>query len=367
MDSKNMAGGITPNIKKFPASLLKFDAYIKVVDSIDEAIKVMKKKRLAYGEPSVVSYKVQDPKAPSGFSVQLLFGIGTMDPDEPYFFGIYTDSDGNVTNISELMPKIDEIISEFYGKELTYLRYSIKETPTLTTSYKAGYITLGEAAIKRVLNTVTEGSKDLVTSDGIFQFIKNLNDNLTETLNDIINHIGKIESDVSTNTITIGKVKKQVTKLDVSVTNLTNIISALDASVNNLNITIGGLSNDVSVLTKDVSALDASVKETRITIGTIQKDVSILKEKVTVIDSLDSSLQQLYITVGGVQEDVSTLKADSKKYIKNVVSDSSSIKIRKTNQVVNVDLDLSGIFVHNVHEGEDGTMRLYWTGYDVSI
>lgn len=226
---------MAPQVRPFPANLLKFNAYIKVTDSIESAIDIIRKKRLAYGEPCVVTYKVEDKKVPSGYSLRVLFGIGTMNPDDPYFFGLYNSGSG-IVSIDQVMPELQEIIDEFYGKELTYIRYSVGETPTLTTEFKGGNITLGEAAIKHVIDSVDISSDCLVTSKAIYDFIMTLLHSLEEEINserqDIDNKINDLNTAVSENTMKI--------------THLIDTVDTVSKDVSTLKVRVGKLENDTS-------------------------------------------------------------------------------------------------------------------------
>lgn len=226
---------MAPQVKRFPANLLKFNAYIKVTDSIEDAIQVVRDKRLAYGEPCVVTYKNKDQNAPDGYSLHILFGIGTMDPDDPYFFGLY-DTGKSIVSVDEFMPQLQKIIDEFYGKELTYIRYSVGETPTLTTEFKGGNITLGEAAIKHVIDSVDKSSDCLVTSKAIYDFITTLLHSLEEEINaerrDTDNKIDDLNTAVSENTMKI--------------THLINTVDTVSEDVSTLKIRVGKLENDTS-------------------------------------------------------------------------------------------------------------------------
>ncbi len=146
----------------FPANLLKFTAYVKVVKSLADAIKVIKEKRLAYGEPCIVTY---EDKVDGETVRKILFGIGTMNPDEPYFFN---QMDENVTSIM----------------------YSKEEPANITdTEFSYGNIVLGEGAVKHVTDIVEEDSSALVTSAGVYNFINNKLDEIMSLVNERLDSI----------------------------------------------------------------------------------------------------------------------------------------------------------------------------------
>lgn len=106
-----MNSNIPYNPNKFPANLLKFDAYREVVDSLETAVDIVKKKRLAYGQPCVIAYK---PKLGTiGVSNCILFAIGTMDPKNPYLLEVYYNSKGELIDAqsvyTELIAALEEI------------------------------------------------------------------------------------------------------------------------------------------------------------------------------------------------------------------------------------------------------------------
>ena len=290
---------MAPQVKRFPANLLKFNAYIKVTDSIEDAIQVVRDKRLAYGEPCVVTYKNEDQNAPDGYSLHILFGIGTMDPDNPYFFGLY-DTGKSIVSVDEFMPQLQKIIDEFYGKELTYIRYSATERPTLTTEYSGGNITLGEAAIKHIVEAVKEDSTDLVTSKGVYNFVTTLIHELEEQINidrsRDESRINDLDASVSANTIRIGRVEEKVSSNTIRITRLENSVRDIRTDVNELMIKIGEIDVD--------------------------------------------------------------------SYIKDIVPDSSAININIGSQIARIDLDLESVFSEDIHKNSEGKMALFWNSYD---
>lgn len=201
-----------PQVKSFPANLLKFNAYIKVTDDINAAVDVIRKKRLAYSEPCVATYKDKDDSQ----ILHVLFGIGSMDPDNPYFFGIYPTESG-YASIDQFMPKLQDIIDEFYGKELTYLRYSPNEPSNLTTEFAGGDITLGEAAIKHVADAIKKDSDGLATSADVYNFVTDLVEALEEEIN-----TGKRAED------------EDIERLDASIADNANKIYKLGEEIDNM-------------------------------------------------------------------------------------------------------------------------------------
>ena len=140
-----------PQVKNFPANLLKFDSYIMVVDTLEAAIDVIKKKRLAYGQPAIVTYKSNSESTGKTLK-RVLFGIGSMDPKDPYFFNIEYDSSGNPVEQSEIITKIEKIIDEWDkhgGFVQTSIKFSKIEPSNINdTEFLSGDIILGEASIK---------------------------------------------------------------------------------------------------------------------------------------------------------------------------------------------------------------------------
>jgi hypothetical protein len=285
----------------FPANLLKFNAYIKVVDSLEAAIDVIKKKRLAYGEPCIVTYKTTpSTENPDGITKRVLFGIGSMDPKEPYFFNVEYGSDGKPIEQTEMLEKVEKIIDEWDkhgGFTVTAIKFSKTEPSNINdTEFAYGDIILGEASVKRVLNTVNKDSKDLVTSKGIYDFINTLIASLETAVNNLVTNMNTVTKDVST------------LKDDVSV----------------IKVKQNMLINDVSTLKDDVSAL--KVGQNR-----LMEDVSILKAQ-------DSLLA--------------------------VVSDTSLIKVDTISRVARISIDIEKAFSDSFMQDEEGKIALAWDKYE---
>lgn len=203
---------VKPNPKPFPASLLKFDAYIKVVDSLDAAVEVVKKKRLCYGQPCVVTYM----KSSDGTYKKILFAVGSMNPDEPFLFGLEKDDEGHFVDQEDLIKEMEELIEEFKTKVITTsIKISTTEPINVNNeSFTCGDLILGEGAIKRVIDNVSEDSTELVTSRGIYNFINSLYTNITRELNNINDELERVQSDVSTLYVKVTKLEKDTSTLE---------------------------------------------------------------------------------------------------------------------------------------------------------
>ena len=298
-----------PN-KTFPANLLKFNAYIKVVDSLEAAIDVIKKKRLAYGEPCVVTYRTS-PSMESfdGIFKKVVFGIGSMDPGEPYFFNVEYDKDGKPIEQTELLKEMEEIIKEWEehgGFTTTAIKFSKTEPSNINdVEFSFGDIILGEASIKHVLDSVDKGSTDLVTSKGIYSFVNSL-------------------------------------------------ISSIETAVNNLNTKVNRVTKDVSTLKADVSALKSEVSVIKVNQSKLITDVSTLKSNVSVL-----TVKQNKLT-----EDVSVLKMHDVSTILGVISDSSFIKAETINKVVKLNIDVEKGFSSSFMQDASGKIALAWDKYE---
>lgn len=107
--------------REFPADLLKFSAYTTIANSFEDACEIIKKKKLVLGEPAVVPFKYAHSDGTS--SIELVFGIGSVEIENPYLKcsitndilneGIIsgTDEDGNPT-YKKLIDILDELISK---------------------------------------------------------------------------------------------------------------------------------------------------------------------------------------------------------------------------------------------------------------
>ena len=298
-----------PN-KTFPANLLKFNAYIKVVDSLEAAIDVIKKKRLAYGEPCVVTYRTSPSAESSGrISKRVLFGIGSLDSSDPYFFNVEYDKDGKPIEQTELLEKMGGIIKEWEeqgGFTNTAIKFSKTEPSNINdVEFSFGDIILGEASIKHVLDSVDKDSNDLVTSKGIYTFVNTL-------------------------------------------------ISLIETAVNNLNTEVNRITKDVSTLMTDVSALKSEVFVIKANQGKLIADVSTLKSDVSVLTVKQNKLD----------EDVSVLKAHDASAILSVVSDSSLITVVTVDKVVKLDVDIEEGFSDSFIRNDEGKISLCWDKYE---
>ncbi len=303
--------------RMFPANLLKFNAYIKVVDSLEAAIDVIKKKRLAYGEPCVVTYKTSSStENPVGTQKRVLFGVGSMDPDEPYFFNVEYGSDGKPIEQTEMLEKVQKIIDEWDkhgGFTVTAIKFSKTEPSNINdTEFAYGDIILGEASIKRVINTVSKTSKDLVTSEGIYRFI-------------------------------------------------TNLISSIETTVNNLNAKVNAVVKDVSTLASDVSVIKVNQNK-------LISDVSVIKvnqnKLISDISTLVSDVSVIKVNQNKLISDVSVLKAHDASTILGVISDSCFIKAETINKVVKLNIDVEKGFSNSFMQDASGKIALAWDKYE---
>lgn len=298
-----------PN-KTFPANLLKFNAYIKVVDSLEAAIDVIKKKRLAYGEPCVVTYRTSPSAESSGrISKRVLFGIGSMDSSDPYFFNVEYGKDGKPIEQTELLEKMGGIVKEWEeqgGFTNTAIKFSKTEPSNINdVEFSFGDIILGEASVKHVLDSVDKDSNDLVTSKGIYAFVNTL-------------------------------------------------ISSIETAVNNLNTEVNRITKDVSTLMTDVSALKSEVFVIKANQGKLIADVSTLKSDVSVLTVKQNKLD----------EDVSVLKAHDASAILSVVSDSSLITVVTVDKVVKLSVDIEEGFSSSFIRNDEGKIALCWNKYE---
>ena len=298
-----------PN-KTFPANLLKFNAYIKVVDSLEAAIDVIKKKRLAYGEPCVVTYRISPSAESSGrISKRVLFGIGSLDSSDPYFFNVEYDKDGKPVEQTELLEKMGGIVKEWEeqgGFTNTAIKFSKTEPSNINdVEFSFGDIILGEASVKHVLDSVDKDSNDLVTSKGIYTFVNTL-------------------------------------------------ISSIETAVNNLNTKVNRITKDVSTLMTDVSALKSEVFVIKANQDKLIADVSTLKSDVSVLTVKQNKLD----------EDVSVLKAHDASTILSVVSDSSLITVVTIDKVVKLGVDIEDGFSSSFIRNDEGKIALCWDKYE---
>lgn len=107
-----------PKSVERPVDNLKFAAYKKIADSYEAAVELIKKKKPVLGEPVVVPYyythdKIDASTGENVVSVELVLGIGCVDPEHPY---ITTNGDNIVININDeqitLKEKLESIAEE---------------------------------------------------------------------------------------------------------------------------------------------------------------------------------------------------------------------------------------------------------------
>lgn len=219
------------HIKNFPANLLKFNAYVRVTKNLDEAVSVVKNKRLAYGEPCVVTYKAgSDSDGKPIFHV--LFAIGSMNDNEPYLVNVY-GSDGGYAPIDEVMPVIYEILEKFGGRQP--VRIKLGKAVNVTDEYKDGDIVLGDAAVKQVLETLDKDSMDLVTSKGIYDYFKNFADAIGETVINLGQRLDIVDASIAQ----LFDLEERINTIDTSIADIYVKLGAHDASINQLYEIIG--------------------------------------------------------------------------------------------------------------------------------
>lgn len=369
-----------PNLKTFPASLLKFDAYLKVTDSLEAAIKVIKDRRLAYGQPCVVTYKEaaldnnisgKTTKSSDGTLKHVVMGVGSMDPKNPYIIGIQYDKDGNPVNQEELNAEIMKIIDEFKEKgfTITSIKYSKTEQPNINdTEFSYGDIILGEGAVKQVKDEVLKKSKDLVTSKGIYDFVTRLLGILEEKVNGIASDISVLKADVSTVKVTIGSTVKDMSSLKNDVSIIKTTIGSMVHDMNTIKEDVSTCVIIVSEMSKDVSALHDDVSNFYVTIGSVIEDVSANTSDIreirydTSIIQLDLNLQK--VMIGKLIQDVSALTYDSSRGISAIVSDSSYITVKTVGRTVGIGLDFDNTLSGNIKLNTDDILSLYWDKYE---
>lgn len=323
---------MNPSIKQtkytysqFPANLLKFNTYIRVMDSLDSAIEVIRQKRLAYGEPCLVTYTDNEPDMEGSYK-HVLFGIGSMSPDKPYYFGLYKNSSGVVCSLETLIRELKEIKEEFHGKDFTTtsIKFSRTEEPNINdTEFKQGNIILGEAAVKGISDVVEEESEKLVTGGSIYEFVTDLLSKLEKKINikDVIEDVSACKQDILTLQQDVSVMKSQI----VTLNNVAEDVSALR------NV-------DIVKINSDIQGLDTSV----INIGT---------------------------KVASLESDVSTLMHRDRTEILAINSDTSFIKATSQGNIVTLDIDMSSGFSEmfssdNFMVDASGKIRLSWNSYE---
>lgn len=131
-------------VKEHPADLLKFISWNKLADSYEDAVKKILDKKPILGEPIVVPFKFWKSDIhndypydasvnPNGYTQELVFGIGSMDPNHPYIhcsishdvlnYAVIagTDDEGNpkYTTLGELLDQfvtkdgLDAIVQQY--------------------------------------------------------------------------------------------------------------------------------------------------------------------------------------------------------------------------------------------------------------
>ena len=88
------------------SNLTKYDAYRHIADNYDDAVRILKEKHLALGEPAVVSFYYPS-KDDDNRQIMTMLGIGSMNGETETISRISNDSS---TIIYNLQKKIDSII-----------------------------------------------------------------------------------------------------------------------------------------------------------------------------------------------------------------------------------------------------------------
>lgn len=323
---------MNPSIKQtkyipgqFPANLLKFSTYLKVMDSLDSAVEVIRQKRLAYGEPCLVTYTDNEPDAEGSYR-HVLFGIGSMSPDKPYYFGLYKNSDGVICSLETLIRELKEIEEEFHGKDFTTtsIKFSRTEEPNINDiEFTYGDIILGEAAVKGISEVVEEESEKLVTGGSIYEFVTDL----------------------------LSKLEKKI--------NIKDVIA--DVSI---------CKQDISTLQQDVSVMKSQI----VTLNNVAEDVSVLRNVDIVrinsdMQRLDTSVVNIGTRVVSLESDVSTLMHRDRTEILAINSDTSFIKVTSQGHIVTLGIDISSGFSEmfssdNFMVDASGKIRLSWNSYE---
>lgn len=87
MSTSQVHSPYSVNIRKaehtdYPADLLKFNAWKNPVENFEEAVRIIKEKKLVLGEPAVVPFKFTH--ADGSVTLELAFGIGSADVERPF-------------------------------------------------------------------------------------------------------------------------------------------------------------------------------------------------------------------------------------------------------------------------------------------
>lgn len=98
----------TTKIGDYPADLLKFTARVKPCDNYEEAVKCIKEKKPVLGEPVVVPYKFTHEDGTT--TIELAFGIGSLEVDRPYIKSSLNNEVLNDAVIKKIDPETGEPI-----------------------------------------------------------------------------------------------------------------------------------------------------------------------------------------------------------------------------------------------------------------
>lgn len=110
-------------LREYPADLLKFIAWPKPLDTYEAAVNLIISKKPVLGEPVVVPFYFTH--ADGSKTLELVFGIGSLDPEHPYIKCSITNDVLNEAVIKEIDPNTGEpvyvtlevLLNQFMTKE----------------------------------------------------------------------------------------------------------------------------------------------------------------------------------------------------------------------------------------------------------
>lgn len=124
-NSNNKFRGIHGSHPETPADLLKFISYKKIAANFEDAVDLVLSKKLVLGEPIVVPFyyvhksKIDEETGEPLKTIELVFGIGSADPEHPYIScsinnnianeSIIVLDDGKTVTLKEI---VDSIITQ---------------------------------------------------------------------------------------------------------------------------------------------------------------------------------------------------------------------------------------------------------------
>ena len=141
-------------LKDYPADLLKFIAWSKPLDSYEAAVNLIIDKKPVLGEPVVVPFKFKHTDGSE--TIELVFGIGSVDPKHPYINCSVNKDVLNDAVIKEIDPSTGEPV--YITLEALLKQYITKNNAKVIIDNEVAKAFSDPAVINKIAQNVTNSS-----------------------------------------------------------------------------------------------------------------------------------------------------------------------------------------------------------------